>query len=320
MRYLYIAILLLASPLFSYAQFSADDMLGTNLSIQSMPEYPSPGEKFELSIDDYGGGAYGAEILWYRDGILIPNTTNARNLTLTAGEAGVKETISAVLKQANGTATTLKKEFTPMFLDIVIEPQTHVPGFYQGRALPTVGSTVNLTALLSDGKTLLKRDLVYLWKYNLTVIEGGPLRNRNEVSFVMPQDSYTVVSVQVSTPSGEILTKESTIVPLATPEVHFYEINALYGIEQKTIVQNFNMIGDSATIVAEPYFIDSNTFNYPNLLEWRINNRVVRGNSNNPYTITLQKTGDPGDATLNFHVRNTDILLQGAKNQIKIKI
>ncbi|MEN9920276.1 MAG: hypothetical protein RL538_169 [Candidatus Parcubacteria bacterium] len=320
MRYLYIAFFLLASPLFSYAQFSADGMLGTNLSIQSMPEYPSPGEAFELSIDDYGGGAYGAEILWYRNDTLIPNTANARKITLTAGDVGVKEVISVVFKKSNGVTNTLKKEFTPMFLDIIVEPQTHVPGFYQGRALASVGSTVNLTALLSDGETLIKRDLVYLWKYNLTVIEGGPLRNRNEVSFKMPQDSYTVVSVQVSTPSGEILAKESTIIPLATPEVHFYEVNALYGVELKTITGDFNMIADSATIVAEPYFIDSNTFNYPDILEWKINNSAARSNSSNPYIITLQKTGDPGAATLDFHVRNTDILLQGAKNQIKINI
>ena len=223
-----------------------------------------------------------------------------------------------VFTRSDGGKTTISKVFEPMYVDIIVEPETHVPGSYAGRALPSVGSTVHLTALLNDGAPMGK-DFVYLWRVNQTVLEGGPIRGRNKISFTMPQDSYSIVSVQISRPNGTILSKRSTIVYTTAPQIHFYEVNALYGTELKSL-RDFNMIGSSATIKAEPYYLDSRTFNSPGLLEWGINNQVTSGDSNNPYNITLEKTGFSGRASLDFHVRNTTSLLQGARKDLNINI
>ncbi len=317
MRLCVALVFLLFSPLFVNAQFSGFGV-ESELSIQSEPQYPSPGTQATLSLDDYSGGAFGAEIAWYLNDTFIPGSQNARSVVVQVGAAGKTDVVKAVLT-TNGISRVLTKNITPYYLDIIIEPQTHVPGFYKGRALPSIDSTVYATGFLSDGSTFKPRDLLYLWKINQTVIEGGPLRNRNTISFTMPRDSYSTLSLQVSTPTGEILAKRTIGIPTVSPQVHFYEVNALYGVESRSLKEDFNMIGESATIIAEPYYLDSNIFNYPSLLEWKINDELVSG-GNNPYTITLQKTGYPGAATLNFHVRSTTRLLQGGRQQLTVNI
>lgn len=319
MRFLALLLCLsFTAPLFADAQVSANNLLETNLSITSQPEYPAPGEIVQLSLNDYGGTVYGASIEWYLNGNLIPNSSNQRSIEVTVGDVGETFTVKAVFTRSDGSKATLSKTFDPIYADIIVEPETHVPGFYTGRALPSVGSTVHLTALLDDGASMGK-DFVYLWRVNQTVLEGGPIRGRNKISFTMPQDSYSIVSLQVSRPDGIILAKHSTIISAIAPQIHFYELNALYGTETKSL-GGFNMIGNGATIKAEPYYLDSRTFNAPNLLEWNIDGKKVYGDTNNPYNITIEKTGYPGRATLDFHVRNTTSLLQGARKSININI
>lgn len=315
---LLVLLCILLTPTFVGAQIAANNLLETNLSITSTPEYPEPNENVELSLNDYGSNAYGAEVQWYLDEKPIPDTQNQRNIKLTVGDPGSKNTVRAVLTRSDGTKTTLTKVFEPVYVDIITEAETHVPGFFTGRPLPSVGSSVRLTALLSDGSDL-GGDFIYLWRVNQTVLEGGPIRGRNTISFTMPPDTYSVVSLQVSKPDGTIFTKQSTIISIVDPQINFYEVNALYGVEQRSL-DSFMMVSDVANIKAEPYYLDSNTFNSADLLKWTINNKEVFGDVNNPYIITLEKTGYPGQARLEFHVRNTTSLLQGARKTINISI
>jgi hypothetical protein len=317
MRFLVLACLAFIAPLSVSAQFSTNSLLETNLSVTSQPEYPSPFEEVDLSLNDYGGSAYGATIEWYKNDTLIPGSTNQRNISVTVGGASSKTVVKAVLVKSDGGKTVLSKTFEPVFVDIVVEAETHVPGFYEGRALPSIGSNVYLTALLDNG-TSMGENFVYLWRVNQTVLEGGPLRGRNTISFIMPQDSYSIVSLQISKPDGTILAKRSTIVSGVAPQLHFYEVSALYGTEVRSL-SSFNMIGSSATLIAEPYYLDSRTFNAPNLIEWTINNQDAVADTN-PYSISLEKTGNPGRARLEFRVQNTTSFLQGANKSIDINI
>lgn len=317
MRFLVLVCLAFIAPFYVSAQISANSLLETNLSITSQPEYPSPYGNVTLSLNDYGGSVYGATIEWYLNDSIIPGTTNQRNIEMSVKGAGSRNTVKAIMTSPGGGKTVLSKTFEPIYVDIIVEAETHVPGFFTGRALPSVGSTVYLTALLDNG-TSMGSNFVYLWRVNQTVLEGGPLRGRGNISFVMPQDSYSIVSLQVSRPDGTVVAKRSTVVSGVAPQVNFYEVSALYGTESRSL-QNFNMIGSSATIKAEPYYLDSRTFNAPNLIEWTINNQRAAAD-NNPYNISLEKTGNPGRATLDFRVQNTTSFLQGASNSIDINI
>jgi len=104
------------------------------------------------------------------------------------------------------------------------------------------------------------------------------------------------------------------------PELHFYEVNALYGVETRAIKNNFTLIGNTATIKAEPYYLDSQVFNQPSILDWRINGAKVTNQSGDPYALMLEKTGSAGRATMKFHVRSTIDFLQGAEGEFNIEL
>ena len=316
----FLALLLLSlHPLTILAQFDAGSFINTDIAIEAQPTYPQPGEVTTFTLNDYGGNYYGATLEWYKDGVLIDGTNNQRNITVVAPPVGEKTTISLTLKLSTGGSTTLKKVLAPVYVDVIVEPQTHVPGFYKGRALPSAGSTVNLTALLNNGAMMGNR-FVYTWRINEEVLEGGPLFGRNKISFVTPLDRELNVSVQVTTQAGDVIASRSTYISSATPALYFYELNTLYGVETRAIKNDFTMIGNAATIKAEPYYLDSNVFNRPEIFEWRINSQKVSNGNNDPYTLTLEKTGQPGRAEVNLHVRSTVELLQGARGGFNISL
>jgi len=314
---LFLFFLCAITPFPAWAQFSGNSLLGEPLSLELQPAYPSPGDTVTVTLNDYQGSAYGADIQWFLDGVLISGSQSQRQISITAGGAGSNSVIKAQLSLPAGQVETIAAVIKPLYLDIIVEPQTHVPDFYAGRALPSIGSTVNLTALISNGK-MLNEDLMYLWRVDQQVLEGGPLRGRNKISFVTPQGKDIVVSLQVSKPDGTVLAKRSLSIPSVEPELTFYEVSTLYGVNRKAISGSYNLIGNSAIIKAEPYYLDSRIFNNPSIAVWSINGAESSAMGGNPYEVTLQRTGSEGSTELDFHVRSTDLVLQGARNDIRI--
>ncbi len=322
MRILLLVMLLGILPQFGFAQITNSSLGGlsqTETTLVVSPNYPSPSEPYTITLNDYGGTLYGAGITWYKNGTLINEALNQRSITLTAPGSGSKDTIRAELKSETN-ALTLTAVIHPLYLDIVVEPQTHVATFYAGRPRGSIGSTVNLTALL-NGTAVGASQYIYTWRVNDTVLEAGPLRGRNEISYVVPQSGGgSNISLLVTSLNGLPLAKRSFFIPTAKPKLIFYEVSTLYGIEPRALNREFALIGNSATLRAEPYFLSSSVFNAPNIITWNVAGEDVGVLSDNPYEVTLQKTGFPGTTDIGFHVRSTDILLQGVKRSISVSI
>jgi len=317
MRWLLLLLVLLAVPHLGLAQ-SLDSLgISSGAELLASPDYPEPGVKTTITLNDYRSVSSGATVRWFYNGAAIPDATNAREVSVTAPEVGKTATIKAVLEYG-GIAEILTKDITPIYLDVVLEPQTHVPSFYLGRALPSIGSTVRAIALMNNG-TPLGTDYIYTWHINNTVINSGPVHGGNVVNFKIPQGNTAILSLEVASPSGDTIAKRVLVLPSVTPELHFYEVNTLLGLLPRAIDRNFNLIGNSSIIRTEPYYLDSATFNNPSILTWKINNRPATPDSN-PYEITLEKTGDPGNAAISFEVRSLVQLLQGVKGTLNLSI
>jgi hypothetical protein len=318
MRILQILFVIFLLPQLCAAQPPDAGNVNPTPELDLQPAFPSPGEKVTVTFTDYRGGMVGSEINWFYNDNLIPDAKDKHEVSVMAPGVGEQASVKMVVNQ-HGLLETHRTTIKPIYLDLIVEPQTHVPEFYTGRALPSIGSQINVTALLSDGKSL-STNYIYTWRINDTVYENGPIRNQNIISFPMPQGSNSILSLQVSTYDGTNIAQRAIYLPSVKPEIHFYEINPLYGLSTKAIVGNFNLIGNSTTFRTEPYYLDSNVFNYPDILDWKINNQKATPDSNNPYEVTLERTGDPGSTRLDFHVRSLSQLLQGAKSGITINI
>jgi hypothetical protein len=235
---------------------------------------------------------------------------------MTAGEAGSSLRIEALLSVPNGPSRKILAIVQPRYLDIIFEPQTHVPSFYKGRALPSQGSMVNATALL-HGTSIATNDLIYTWQVGNEVINGGPLRGQNKISFITPPGREIIVSLQVTNGGGDVLAKRVMAMPSVDPELQFYEVNTLYGVLPKSLT-SLLLIGNSATIRAVPYYLDSRVYNQPDVSIWEIDRDEYDSGTTNPYEITLQRVNSGGASELKFHVRSTTNFLQGAQSGLVI--
>ena len=72
------------------------------------------------------------------------------------------------------------------------------------------------------------------------------------------------------------------------------------------------------SLKAEPFNLDSRVYNNPDVSEWELNGQTTSNGGGNPYEVTIQRTGETGSANLNFHVRDTPQILQGAESNIRI--
>lgn len=285
------------------------------IEIGLSPDYPEPGQETIVSIDNFLSSLYGSEITWLKDGVEIAEAKNKREFTITAGNLGGKTNLSVTLNSTNGASQKASKVIEPIYLDIILEPQTHVPDFYQGRAVASAGSLVNATALLF-GPGVPTTNLVYTWKVNDKVLGGGGQRAQNKVSFETPLDSQVLISLDVSTAQGQTLARRSLLMPTTRPSLKFYEVNTLYGVIERPVT-SFFLVGNSATLRAEPYHLDSRVYNSPDVSVWKIDNQNVFG-SGNPYEMTIQKTLVSGSGIVSFQVQSISQLLQGTKSNLNI--
>lgn len=317
-KYLIFAFCLIFSgPLLVQAQVSAGGFI-QNASIVLEPNNPEPYSTFSASINDYALPSQTTSVSWKINGIVVTSNNNLRNIKVESGEAGKPITIEAILGLNANQSLTLSKTITPIYLDIVVEPQTRTPAFYLGRGLPSIESQVNLKAILS-GINLPTKDLVYSWQVNDQFIEGGPLRGRNNVLITVPRGNSFLISLSITKLNGEELIKKTLRLPSVDPEVHFYEKTALYGLNQKAL-SSLALTGNSATITAEPYYLALNTYNQPSLLEWTVDGKKSTVSTNNPYEITLARPAREGSGTsqIEFQVLNLTQILQGARGNLRI--
>jgi hypothetical protein len=318
MKYIVCALLLLLSPqAFSHAQIGAS-LVAESATIQTEPTHPAPNELVRASLDDYALANLVSSITWRVDSQTVPGSENQRSIEIQSKAVGESTMIEATIGFAGGGSQVIRKTITPLYLDIIAEPQTRVPAFYAGRGLPSVGSLVTVTALL-HGTTGNPNNYLYTWRVNNQVIEGGAVRGKNKVSVTVPIGRLFLLTVDISTPDGGVIMRRTIELPSVTPELYFYEANALYGTKN-TAFTNLNLIGDSVTVKAEPYHLDIRTYNNPGHLEWKLNNVRSTTPIGNPYEITFAR-GDvlsSGTTDASLHVRNLDDLMQGTEGGFKI--
>ena len=327
MRWLILLTLLFATaPNLTWAQISGPtdfsnlvtNQTATEVFLEFQPEFPEPGSTFTVRVNDYALVEQAIGYRWYIDGKILPEATNRRLQTFTAVEANQEMKIEVGIITAGGRETRFSRTLKPMHLDIIIEPQTRIPAFYRGRALPSAFSTVNAVALVNGGE-VDPRNLSFTWNLDNKVLEDGVIFGRPTVSFKMPQGQAAILSVTISDRSGMSLARKVWQIPVLEPRLFFYEINPSLGLKPRRLTSPTHIIGPVLNLRAEPFYLDLNTFNNPDHLEWKLDGQPIELAGGNPYDLTLSPTpGTRGTSRLELHVRNLTQLLQGVKGQIMI--
>lgn len=315
---LFPTLLFFTAPVETNAQFT-NSFAQTNPSVLSLsPRYPEPNEEVTAKLNDYSINTNGAKIRWFVDGREVPEAENLRSLNFHSGALGDTVEVIAITTLPNGSVLRAQSSVTPIRLDMLIEADSRVPSFYKGRAIPTSGGMVQVTALPFTGTDHSPESFSYTWKIGSEVQGGGSHFGKNTTSFTAGFEKEILVSVNVIDIDGSLVTSESIYVPLADPEMYFYVVNPLRGISEIAMNNNFIFLGEEIKVRAEPYFIDNALFLENPHQEWKLNRKAIQNPSTDQQEITLRRSGDSGSFSLEFHVRNLKRLLQGIKESVQI--
>ena len=309
------AVFLLPSPVPVHAQAALDE--ATSISLISNPEYPAPYSSVIISLDAYTINTTGASILWYINNVEQKQVQNARSIEIKTGALGEKQTIQTKILRTNLPPLTLSTVIVPTDIDIVLEASTYVPVFYKGRALPSENTTVRAIAIPHTKVSVLPSTYTYEWKYNDTVLLGGPIKGKQVIEFTMPRYEDDILSVTVIDDSGNAIGKKNILLTPARPEFHFYEENPLRGLNQKTIQDPYTLVGEEVTIHAEPYFMNTDLTARTAIFEWSVDG-VAAPVQADPHTITLRHTGGSGKTYLDVTALTTQRIPQYAKSALTI--
>ena len=314
MRTILIAFILLFFPGISHGQLFNTSAVTTQPTLSFTPTYPEPGQDVKVRIDNFYTVG-NAAVSWFVGEDELVNERNNQSITITLPDSTDTTTITAAIESSQTGSRLLERTIRPLYVDIVFEPQTHVPQFYKGRALPSADSVVNATVLLF-GTALAKNDLFYTWKVDGKNVENGIGRGKHSVSFKTTKSWETVVSVEVKNTNGVVVASKAVSLPNVKPALVFYETNPLYGVVERPL-SSFNLISNSATVLAEPYYLDSRVYNSPDVALWNLDGTDTISNGN-PYEMTFERTGFNGVAKLGFTVRSLSSLLQIASDEINV--
>lgn len=315
MRIIAILILVLivsTTPALAQVGGSIGDITGENVSIILDPQYPNPGDRVTATIDDYALNSFGSTITWYFDGLSAPGVANTRIVTFTAPAIGKSMDVVVRLTAQNGQALEAKRTITPLYLDLIIEPQTYTPLFYQGRALPTKGSIVFINALLQNSQGPIDPSKYsYNWSLNGKPINGGAKMGANWAQITVPYGQSSTISITIQDKGGAIIARKLVAMPSVPIELHFYEISTLLGQSTRAITSDLILTGQSTTIKSAPYYLDTRAINGNLVTQWDINNQPIATENADPFQISLSR-GVGGNARVGFKVTNLSELLQNA--------
>ncbi len=299
---------------------SIDDIIGGNVSITLDPQYPNPGDQVTATIDDYAINGGGANITWFFDGLSAPNVSDSRKITFTAPAVDTAMTVVARLTFRDGKTIEAKRILRPLYLDLIIEPQTYTPLFYKGRALPTKGSVVNINALLQNKNgPVNSAEYTYSWTLNYKSVYGGVRPGGNWAQIVVPHGKSSTITIAIQDKKGVTVARKLVAIPTVDLEVQFYELRSLLGLGQKAITGDFFVTGNSASIKAVPYYLDTRSINSNLFTEWSINNQPVLSGNSDPFEINLER-GATGSAQIGFKLRNLSELLQSDEASFAVKL
>jgi len=300
------------------AQFSGT-ITGEAVSIRVSPQYPNPNETFTATLDDYAIDATGAVITWLQNGIEIPSTQNSRSITLRAPGAGDTIDVTARLQFTNKPSLEANVSITPVYVDVIVEPLTYTPIFYQGRALPVHGSLVNLTALIHNRTGLVNpAGFTYNWQLNSKSVYGGPRTGNNRAQITVPFGRSSIVTLSVTDNTDKLLVRRLISVPSVEVDLEFYEVSTLYGLSQRALLDTVTIVGNSSTFRAVPYNLDNRAVLRNLFTEWEINGLRTSTTDTDPFEISLKRQS-AGDATIGFKVRNLTELLQGDEQSFRVE-
>lgn len=284
-------------------------VFGTSLSIGADPQYPQPGQTVHLTASGIGIDFDTSTITWRAGGKTVAQGTGVTSVDVVAGALGSELPIELAVDTGSGTPRSTQAVIAPSELDVLISSDAYVPPFYQGRALPSVGTNLIVQTMAhlqrADGTVIPDSAIIYTWKRSGEVL--GTLSGRGKSSAVIPvvhlfkNEAVTVNAVSVD---GTRSAETTVFIPTTDPVLDLYEDHPLYGIlYNNALGASASMPESEMAFAAVPYFAQTTNPNASALsYAWRVNDTKVSSSATTPSEITINADNSTGQAAVALEV------------------
>jgi hypothetical protein len=178
---------------------------------------------------------------------------------------------------------------------------------------------MRVNALVFKNNTHTQSGLSYLWKVNNKIQNGGTLQGKSFIEVTPSFEDEVLVSVEVYNSARQLVAQESELIPVASPELHFYENNPLRGLSTVTLFDPQLFISDEMNIRAEAYYLNDNITREQLFTQWKIDGRTANASSEDGQEITIRKEGNAGSSVLSFRIADLKQLLHEAQKSVTLR-
>jgi hypothetical protein len=293
---------------------------GDVIDIAANPASPAPGARVTVVIDSNTTNLDLSQIVWSVNGKEVQNGIGIKSYTFTAGQLGQKTTVSVKITTPQGAIDNQSISVTPGEVDMIWQTDTYTPPFYEGKAMYTTQSAVQVTAiphmLGSNGAEINPANLLYKWTRDGSVIGDQSGYGRNTLTFSdtdLPRE--TDVSVQVTSYDGSQTSQGFVAITPIPPKVISYEDNPRLGVlSNKALVGDVTMKDQEITLTAYPFFFSAGLNGANMKYEWDMNGQPIDNNSSN-HVVLRTTTDQEGNALVDVTAKQNNFILQYADAQ-----
>jgi hypothetical protein len=297
---LFLLSLLCVAPLYSYA---------AEVTINLEPSSPEPYSKVTLTLVSYDMNVDTSMVVWRVGGKEAKRGLGERSFSLSTGAVGVVIPVSATVSDAAGNVITSSINIDPESVSLVWEaPESYIPPFYEGKALPSDGASVRIIAV--PNMRVPASSLSYTWFVEDQAISSAS--GAGKQSLVTNLDTLadtTNIRVVVRTPQGATAEKTLSLSPhRVMPMVYSYD--ELLGTNFAVSFKRRLELAKDITLSLEPFYLSTkNGLESAAKYSWYVDGLPVT-----PEEKTLLALRPKADT---YGVRNLSIVLENARRRLQ---
>jgi len=276
------------------------------------PATPPPYSEATIKINDPNNLPIGSTVRWFVDNVEQTNHENRPQINFVTKKIDDPTEIEVLITSPQTGLQRVSVIISPIRVDLIVNANSHVPGFYKGRALPSGNSEISVRALVFGDNT---EPYSYHWRVNGQNVSNNVGNTNSHIVFKPGLDSQMYVELEIYNRANELVARKSLTIPLSEPEIHFYEANPLRGLIPNVLPSAYYLLNQEVILRGEPYYFTGSL----NALDtdWKIDRRSYEP-SRNPLELSLVKTQETGSATIELRIINTDGFSEVANKEIKI--
>lgn len=283
---------------------------GPEVLVTLSPENPGANEDVTATLQSFSLDLDRSQISWYINDEEKTSGPAIKFFKFRMGPSGTEVRLTVRVDAGDDLTAEKTLVMNPANVDLVYEAQTYVPPLYRGKAPPTQGSIVRITAMPSfidgNGNKIPQESLIYEWQKNFSKDFGASGRGKDIFLVTMPTGlSSTNIKVRVSDSSGVLVAENKLSLSPTTPDVRFYEEHPLLGTRyERALGRAISMRSTELSLRAEPFGLYVS--GAPLFYSWSIDGSGVVPHADAKNVLTLrQGTGTKGSSVLSMVVKNT---------------